>query len=82
MVRRVLDVSVMKSQLEGERRKLMDDNPALNILGPSMVCPDTVITDICTSSAKYISVLEDMDLFSLRNELKECFFNVVVKNCS
>ena len=81
MVRRVLDVSVMKSQLEGERRKLMDDNPALNILGPSMVCPDTVITDIC-SSAKYISVLEDMDLFSLRNELKECFFNVVVKNCS
>ena len=65
--KRMLEVSVMKSQLQGEIRKFMEDNPALNIMGPKIVCQ---------ISAKFISVLEDMDFkTNLKNEF-------VVLECS
>lgn len=77
VVRRVVDESGIKLQLQAERKKFMEENPSLAIVGEQMVCPDGVIREIC-SSAKYISVVKDMDLFFLRTELKERFFNVII----
>jgi hypothetical protein len=54
----------------------MEENPAFAIVGEQMVCCDGVISDIC-SNAKFISVLKDMDLFSIRTELRERFFNAL-----
>lgn len=76
VARRAVIESVIESRLKAERKKFMDENPALAIVGKQMVCPDSVVSQIC-SSAKYISVVKDMDLFFLRTELKERFFNVL-----
>ena len=65
-----MDKSAIKLQLEAERSKFIDSNPSFSIVGKQLVCPDSVISQIC-SNAKYISVLDDMDLFFLRHELKE-----------
>lgn len=77
VARKGVDTSAIESQLKAERNKFLEENPALAIVGEQMVCPDGVISEIC-SSAKYISVVKDMDLFCLRTELKERFFNVIV----
>lgn len=73
----VATMEALKAQLEAERDKYIADNPCLNILGCQLVCPDSSIMTIC-SSAKFISVISDMDCFYLRQELKERFFNVVL----
>ena len=77
VARRRVDKSAIKLQREAERSKFIDSNPSFSIVGKQLVCPDSVISQIC-SNAKYISVLDDMDLFFLRHELKEPFFRVVV----
>lgn len=70
-------VATVKLKLEIERAKYIAKYPSLGILGVQMVCSDSIIKTIC-DSAKFISVVEDMDLFCLRQELKDCFFNVIV----
>ena len=77
---RRLDESVLqivKLGLIAERSKYIREHPALAILGQQFVCPDSLITNIC-SSVKFISVANDMDTFSLRRELKQRFFNVII----
>ena len=54
----------------------MSEHPTLFFVGHQIVCPDSTIESIC-SSAKFISVSSDMDLYNLRTELKDRFFNVV-----
>lgn len=71
--------ATMKSKLQKERAVYMDAHPTLGILGAQLVCPDSLIKIIC-DSAKFISVSSDMDLFCLRQELKEPFFNAIVNS--
>ena len=66
------ELSLIKLKLEMERSKFLSEHPTLGILGLQIVCPDAVINRIC-DSAKFISVREDMELFGLRQELKERF---------
>lgn len=78
-VRKIDDsqVSAMKLRLEIERAKYITEHTTLGILGAQLVCPDSVIKMIC-NSAKFISVIEDMDLFCLRHQLKDPFFNAII----
>ena len=72
----------LETQLEAERSKYIEEHPSLAIVGPQFVCPDNVISSIC-SNAKFVSVISDMDVFLIRQELKQRFFNVllaIVKN--
>lgn len=80
-VRKIDDAltSVIKVKLKEERLKYMAEHPSLGILGKQLVCPDSLITNVC-SGAKFISVPGDMDLFCLRQELKNRFFNAVVNS--
>ncbi len=72
-----LHSSTIKLKLEIQRAKYITEHPTLGILGAQRVCPDNVLKSIC-DSAKFIPVMEDMDLFCLRQDLKERFFNVVI----
>lgn len=67
----------LKAQLEAERSLYISENPHLCILGSQLVCPDSTIEAIC-SSAKFISVVSDMNNFGLRCELQARFFAVVL----
>lgn len=80
VVRKVVNPKTIEIQLKAERMKFMDENLAWAVVGKQMVCPDGVISAI-SSSAKYINVVKDMDLFFLRTELKERFYNIVVNFC-
>ena len=84
-VRRVTELlqSVLESSLKAERASYIMEHPSLAILGEQLTCPDSVIRNIC-KNVKYVSVVGDMDSFSLRQELKQRFFNVItlVVNCS
>ena len=62
------------SRLKEERAKYIQEHPTLAIL---LVCPDSVITSIC-SSVKFISSASDMDIFCLRRDLKQRFFHVII----
>lgn len=78
-VRRV-DKSLLEtvmSRLKEERANYIKEHPTLAILGVQLVCPDSVISSIC-SSVKFISIASDMDLFCLRQELKQRFFDVII----
>ena len=55
----------------------MAENQSLFILGPQVVCPDSIILNIC-SIAKFISVISDINSFCIRQELRERFFNVLL----
>ena len=71
------ETSLIKLKLEMERSKYLSEHPTLGVLGLQLVCPDSVIKSVC-DNVKYISVREDMDLFCLRQELKEQFFRVIM----
>lgn len=70
-------ISDIKSRLQEERVKYIAEHSGLAILGVQLVCPNSVINNIC-SSVRFISVANDMDSFCLRQELKERFFNVIM----
>ena len=70
-------VEAVKAQLESARAQHITENPSLAIVGAQFVCPDSVINSI-SSSTKFISVIEDMDTFCLRQELKQIFFDVLI----
>lgn len=80
-VRKIGDslASVIKVKLKRERAEYMAAHPTLRILGKQFVCPDSVINNVC-SSAKFISCISDMDLFCIRQELKNQFFNVIANS--
>ena len=75
-VDKALQETVM-SRLKEERAKYIQEHPTLAILGVQLVCPDSVIISIC-SSVKFISSASDMDIFCLRQELKQRFFHVII----
>ena len=70
-------IETMKSRLKEERAKYIREHPGLAILGDELVCPSSVIDTIC-SSAKFISIASDMEMFCLRQELKQRFFCVIM----
>lgn len=70
-------LDTVMSRLKEERTNYIKEHPALSILGAQLVCPDSVINDIC-SSAKFICAASDMDWFGLRQELKQRFFYVIM----
>lgn len=76
-------LQVLESSLKAERANYIAKHPNLAILGVQLVCPDSVIKNIC-SGVKFISVVRDLDYFCLRQELKQLFFNIImlVVNCS
>ena len=70
-------LDAINERLKAERAKYIAEHPTLAIVGEELVCPDSVIDSIC-SNVKFISVVNDMDTFSLRQELKQRFFNVIM----
>lgn len=78
-VRRVTETTTqaVRMQLKAERTKYITEHPSLAVLGAQFLCPDSVIDNIC-SSLKFIAVPSDMDVFCLRRELKDRFFNVLL----
>lgn len=67
----------LKSHLKAERAQYIKEHTTFAMLGDQMVCPDSVIESIC-SSAKFISQVADMNVFSLRQDLKLRFFDVIM----
>lgn len=65
-------VDAIKAGLKEERAKYIAEHPTLAILGVDLVCPESVI------SSSVLYVYSDMDCFSLRQELKQPFFNVIM----
>ena len=70
-------LDALYTQLKAERAHYIAEHPTLSIVGERFVCPDSVLNSIC-SNVKFISVINDMDNFNLRQELKHRFFNVIM----
>ena len=78
--RRVIGTHLAKTLRDAlfeERAKIVEEHPAYAMLGESFVCPSGVILKLC-EQARYISKVEDIDIFCLRTELRDRFFNVVM----
>ena len=56
---------------------MLAEKPAYQMIGVNFICSDALICEIC-EGAKFISTLEDMDIYCLRPELKERFFNIIM----
>ena len=48
------------------------------MIGPSFVCPDSVITSLC-NEAKSIHDIDDLTVYGVKKELKERFFIIIVE---
>ena len=55
-----------------ERSTYIQENPCLCMVGPSFVCPDVTIDELC-KQAEYISSVDDISLFGVRADLKDRF---------
>ena len=66
----------LKQRLCLERSTYIQENPCLRMVGPSFVCPDVTIDEIC-KQAEYISSVDDISLFGIRTDLKHRFFNII-----
>ena len=62
----------LKAKLLEAREVVMSENPAFLMIGPSFICPDSVITKLC-NEAKCINDINDLKGYGIRKELKECF---------
>lgn len=67
----------LKTELLDERKKYIAENPSLGMIGAQLVCPDSVVSEIC-SNVRFISVISDLDAFCPRQELKQRFFDVII----
>ena len=68
----------LKAKLLEARNVVMSENPAFLMIGPSFICPDSVITKLC-NEAKCINDIDDLKGYGIRKELKECFLNIIVE---
>ena len=66
----------LKQRLYRERSTYIQENTCLRMVGPSFVCPDVTIDEIC-KQAEYISSVDDISLFGVRTDLKDRFFNII-----
>ena len=63
----------LKNELLEERKKVHCWKiPVLGMIGAQLVCPDSIITEIC-SNVKFISATSDLDAFCPRQELRKAF---------
>ena len=67
----------LKNELLEERKKYIAGNPCLGMIGAQLVCPDSIITEIC-SNVKFISATSDLDAFCPRQELRKRFYDVII----
>ena len=67
----------LKTRLLEEREKIMDENPSYRMVGHNFVCPDAVIAELC-KQAKYITSVDDLNIFCLRPQLRSRFLKVVM----
>ena len=70
---------LMEKELISQRDALIERNPALKIFPKSVICPLSVIREICLRS-RSIKSINDFQLIScVRPELHSPFFSVIVK---
>ena len=67
----------LKNRLKEGRLCVLAEKPAYQMIGADFICSEALICEIC-EGAEFISTIEDMDIYCLRPELKERFFNIIM----
>lgn len=69
-------MKILQDKLIEEREKILTERPGFGFLGLDSICPDVTIDELCKQS-RYISSVNDMQLFGIKPEFKNRFFNIV-----
>ena len=67
---------MLKDKLIEEREKILTEMPGYSFLGVDSICPDVTIDELCKQS-RYISSVNDMQLFGIKPEFKNRFFDIL-----
>ena len=67
----------LKENLLCERDRIMEENPAFNMLGVSFVCSNSIINNLC-KDAKFYQSERDINLFGIRPEYRKRLSNIVL----
>ena len=69
---------LLETELVAQREALIERNPALKMFPKSVICPITVIREVCNRSRSVKTVDDLKSIACLRQELHVPFFNVIV----
>lgn len=71
-----IKMKILRDKLIEERKKILAERPGFGFLGLDSICPDVTIDELCKQS-RYISSVNDMQLFGIKPEFKSRFFDIV-----
>ena len=69
-------MNTLKDKLVEEREKILAERPGFSFLGLDSICPNLTIDELCKQS-RYILSITDMQLFGIKPEFKNRFFNII-----